>query len=701
MMTAQQFLSLAQTAYGQRDYAEAITQARAVLQLQPLDQTALALLANSAMQLQDGGLAVEALSRLRALRPHDTAIARSLSRALNRRGHQRVEVDDIFPAIADWRAALKLWPDNVDAAFNLASRATGLIDDTEAIALLRRVLQQHSADLPALRLLLTCLRDVGDLDTARALLTLQPDGLLCSSGWRALSLSIADRSLAERCVTHAPGASDWTASAQSALATLATLRRDADANDLVSMLSHTQTIGQHSPSLRIALADCLSLPAVHANSESVSAARLRFEQGLSRLTATFDAQRLRQCAPRLAQLNWSNFLLAYQGEDDRMLQSRYGDWLHMAAGCLRPDLAEPPARRRPGPPRIGLLSGHWYRSTAGSYFSSWIDALNRAEWDTQVFALGPRFDAYTDLLAARSRKFSRLDDDIDTAADQVRAADLDLLIYPELGMDTRLLPLAALKLARQQWLAWGHPVSSGLPTMDAFLSCAAMEPDGADAHYRERLLRLPGLGTRYDLPEVPSLRSRAELGLPSGPLVVVPQSLFKIHPDNDLMVHELLDRQPDAHLLLFCGDSRLEPRILRERLETRLGARLASRMLWHPMVSRERFLQILASADLMLDTLHWSGGNTTLDALRAGLPVVTTPSRFMRGRQSAAMLQAMGCAASIAADPAALPALAVAFLQAGKDAPRPRTDEIEAYAMADAPLKALVALAQQAVAGVV
>ncbi len=699
-MAAQKLVSLAQSAYGQGNYAEAITQARAALKLQPLDQTALALLANSAMQLQDGALAVQALSRLHALRPQDTAIARSLSRALNRRGHQSADVDDIVPAVADWRAALELWPDNVDAAFNLASRAAGLVDDTEAIVLLRRVLQQHPDDLPALRLLLTCLRDVGDLEAARGLLRQQPDSQLCSSGWRALSLSIADQSLAEQYMAHAHGAGEWTASAQSALATLATLQRDIDAKAVVTVLNQSQIIGQHSPTLRIALADCLSLPAVHASTESISSARLRFEQGLSRLTATFDAQRLRQCAPGLAQLNWSNFLLAYQGEDDRDLQSRYGDWLHMAAGSLRPDLAEPPARRRPGPPRIGLLSGHWYRSTAGSYFASWIDALNRDDWDTQVFALGPRFDAYTDQLAARSQKFFRLDDDIDAAADHVCAADLDLLIYPELGMDTRLLPLAALRLARQQWMAWGHPVSSGLPRMDAFLSCAAMEPEGADVHYRERLLRLPGLGTRYDLPEAPSLRSRAELGLPGGALVVVPQSLFKVHPDNDTIVHKLLDARADAHLLLFCGESRLEARIVRERLERRLGKRLAGNILWHPMVSRERFLQILASADLMLDSLHWSGGNTTLDALRAGLPIVTTPSRFMRGRQSAAMLQALGCASSVATDPAALAALAVERL-GSEAAPRPRADEVEAYAMDDAPLRALVALAQQAVAGVV
>lgn len=44
----------------------------------------------------------------------------------------------------------------------------------------------------------------------------------------------------------------------------------------------------------------------------------------------------------------------------------------------------------------------------------------------------------------------------------------------------------------------------------------------------------------------------------------------------------------------------------------------------------------------MLDSLHWSGGNTTLDALASGLPIVTLPGEFMRGRQTAAMLNLIG-----------------------------------------------------------
>ena len=61
-----------------------------------------------------------------------------------------------------------------------------------------------------------------------------------------------------------------------------------------------------------------------------------------------------------------------------------------------------------------------------------------------------------------------------------------------------------------------------------------------------------------------------------------------------------------------------------------------------PYMPHEKFLRVNSACDVMLDTLHWSGGNTSLDALAAGLPVVTAPGRFMRGRQSAAMLAMLG-----------------------------------------------------------
>ena len=69
-----------------------------------------------------------------------------------------------------------------------------------------------------------------------------------------------------------------------------------------------------------------------------------------------------------------------------------------------------------------------------------------------------------------------------------------------------------------------------------------------------------------------------------------------------------------------------------------------------PTFPHDDYLRINLACDAMLDTLHWSGGNTSLDALACGLPVVTLPGDFMRGRQSAAMLRLVGAPEMIARD---------------------------------------------------
>jgi CRISPR-associated protein Csy1 len=379
----------------------------------------------------------------------------------------------------------------------------------------------------------------------------------------------------------------------------------------------------------------------------------------------------------LEQLAWSNFYLAYHGENDRELQRAYGALLARAAAALAPRLAEPLAARRPSRDagaalRVGFLSSSFRDCTAGAYFGGWVDWLRDAGHEVHVYQLGPTRDAVTDGYARRATHFRYHDGVLGDLAERVRADELDLLVYPELGMDARLPALAALRLAPCQAMGWGHPVTSGLATMDAYFTCAAMEPADAAAHYTERLLPLPGLGVDYARPPEPPPATRAGLGLPDGPLVLFPQSLFKIHPDNDAVLADLARLAPAATFVMFRGE---HPR-WHEQFLDRIGAGLAARIHWLPLGPRERYLQINRACDLMLDTLRWSGGNTSLDALCSGLPVVTCPGASMRSRQSSAMLQALGLhdmlvapdaaalarrAAGLLADPARLPALSAAI----------------------------------------
>ena len=166
-----------------------------------------------------------------------------------------------------------------------------------------------------------------------------------------------------------------------------------------------------------------------------------------------------------------------------------------------------------------------------------------------------------------------------------------------------------------------------------------MEPNGADAHYRERLLRLPGIGVNYQRPDGNTGMSPA---LPDTPRVLLPHSLFKLHPDNDAMIACAAASCPDACFLLFREPFDAWNRIVAERLKRAFAEHdieAGSRLHWLPSMRRTDYLAVNHASSLMLDALHWSGGNTSLDALASGLPILTSRGQFMRGCQSASMME--------------------------------------------------------------
>jgi predicted O-linked N-acetylglucosamine transferase (SPINDLY family) len=83
---------------------------------------------------------------------------------------------------------------------------------------------------------------------------------------------------------------------------------------------------------------------------------------------------------------------------------------------------------------------------------------------------------------------------------------LHILVYLDIGMDPRTTQLAGLRLAPVQCVTWGHPITSGLPTIDYFISSELMEPAEGDNHYSEKLIRLSNLGIAYPKPSLPPQR---------------------------------------------------------------------------------------------------------------------------------------------------------------------------------------------------
>src|SRR5262249_48926517 len=161
---------------------------------------------------------------------------------------------------------------------------------------------------------------------------------------------------------------------------------------------------------------------------------------------------------------------------------------------------------------------------------------------------------------------------------------------------------------------------SGLPTVDVFLSCAAMEPADAHEHYTERLVTLPALGTHYLSPALPAPLSRQRMGLPEQrTLYLLPQTLYKLHPDTDAVLVEIVRRDPSARFVRFelappSPVLRVHERLMRALSQASVEPR--RHVHWFAQCSRADYLCINMACALcinmacavMIDGLHWSGG---------------------------------------------------------------------------------------------
>ena len=405
----------------------------------------------------------------------------------------------------------------------------------------------------------------------------------------------------------------------------------------------------------------LSLPVLYADEAEAEAARASYEEGLANLDAAVWPRAKAEAERWAGLLRATNFFLAYQGLDDRALQERYAAIAGRIISKLLPvpisPAAQPLAGRRI---RVGYASAYWSRHTVGKLFAGWLRHHNTNRFEVFAYQLGGPSDVLTDVVRASADTFRRLPvhtfvDGYAEAASQIAADALDVLVYPSIGMHPASFALGSLRLAPVQAVAWGHPVTTGLPTIDYFLSSDLMEPEGAAEHYSERLVRLPGLGVAVEPPAPPAPRhARAHFGLAAGDVVYLsPQSLFKYHPRYDALYPAIARLVPNAVFVFIVDSSEHVTRAFIARLERAFeaaGLDPLRHLAFRPRLSRAEFFDLNHHADVYLDSPGWSGGMTTLEALATGLPAVTWPGPFMRARHTYAFLRALDLPSLIAYD---------------------------------------------------
>lgn len=417
--------------------------------------------------------------------------------------------------------------------------------------------------------------------------------------------------------------------------------------------------------------ELLLLPIIYENEAEITDFRNYFSIGLETLIQT---TKLDTPEARIAALNIlikTNFYLQYQGQNDLELQKNYGQFVHKIMGGNFPEFIQPIQMPKlntlinnqiTNKIRIGYISTYLCIHTVSRVFIGWLRHCDRQKFEIHSYHLGESIDDATDEFKYHSDYFNHLPavnglnlNYIRTVAEKIKSDQLNILVFLDIGMHPLMTIFAGLRLAPVQCMAWGHPVTSGIPTIDYFLSSDIMEPENAEKeYYAEELIRLPNLGIPFSRPNIPEKtipRSYFQLS-DDKVLYLSPQSLFKYLPQYDFIFPEIARLVPNAQFLFMRQINSVK---VADKFWQRLhiafanyGLDIEKYCVFIPQQNLINYWHLNLVADIFLDTFEWTGGLTALDAISCNLPIVTYPGKLMRGRQSYGILKIMGITETIA-----------------------------------------------------
>jgi protein O-GlcNAc transferase len=310
--------------------------------------------------------------------------------------------------------------------------------------------------------------------------------------------------------------------------------------------------------------------------------------------------------------------------------------------------------RNSGKPLLGIVALTRWASSFLPPFGGVVERLAKQHFDVTIFC---RREASSTIRQALNRDditVVGLSDRLEEAIAGVRASRCDILYYWEIGTSPTNYFLPFVRLAPIQVTSWGIQVTSGIPTIDAYLSSDWVEPFAAEKHYSERLIRARSMLTYRQPVVLPKqllwLRGEKIKFLARLNLYGCVQNLGKFHPDIDELLAGILREDPRGIILVAEDRSGFAARLLRQRFARSIPD-VADRVVFTPNLKNAEYLNLINACDVLLDPPHFGGVSTTYDAVALGKPVVTYPSGFQRGAYTAGLFRYIGVTDTIALDP--------------------------------------------------
>jgi protein O-GlcNAc transferase len=343
---------------------------------------------------------------------------------------------------------------------------------------------------------------------------------------------------------------------------------------------------------------------------------------------------------------WDNLLLSMHydpGISAAEILDAHLDWGRDAE--TRP--LAPSRPRKPGPIRIGYVSGDLGQHPVGAFLLGVFPAHDRREFRVHAYSTRANPDDNTRRFEAASDRWRDVTLLSETALlELILEDDIDVLVDLAGHTKAHRLGVFARRAARVQ-VSWaGYVGTTGLSRMDWLIGDRVHTPN--DRESIEKIWRMPEGYVPYTPPV-----NAPEVGFPSRRGFVTFgcfNNVAKLSPPTIALWRRILEELPAARLLLLSHG--LADAGVQAWFRDHFGP-VAGRVEMRGRVGHKTLMRTYAEeVDIALDPFPYSGGVTSLEALWMGVPVVTLGGgdRFC-SRHTSGHLTHIGEPETIAVDP--------------------------------------------------
>ena len=284
--------------------------------------------------------------------------------------------------------------------------------------------------------------------------------------------------------------------------------------------------------------------------------------------------------------------------------------------------------------KIGFISEYLTDHTIGKLFKGIILRLDQNKFDVIVFHTektknGSILKQLKDAEQSGMIKNYFLPNSFSEKQKIILKEKLDILFYPEIGLSLQLYYLSFIRLATYQVTSWGHPETTGNPSIDYFITSKLIETHEGQKNFSENLILLDYLPMYYYTPSIKNEVDKTSLS--QNNIYSCPQTLQKLHPEFDLIIGEILAQDQKAIIYFIKDANNILFKKLIERFKKNKKIDL-ERIKFLDGLNWEEYINHCGEVSVLLDPIYYGAGNSFYESVYYGTPTITMPTQYTKSR---------------------------------------------------------------------